>query len=405
MPEAQVLAIGIHIAEGLDAAHRVGLVHRDVKPGNILFSAENVAKIVDFGLAIPADQARNQQGELWATPFYVAPEKLEKRFEDYRSDMYSLGATLFHALTGQPPHPQETASIPELLQAKKAKVDLRKIKRDAHPASVELLNKMLEFSAAKRHQTYNELLVDLRAALAMVTTGVRPIPGMSPSSPTLPSNVAAEIRRSKRFPWFSTIAALGIVGSAAFLFLHPKGKTLVEDTLKRLTKGPQAKGQGTYAGKDPSTPLALEGKFAEAAESLNPILADAKLPAGAKLRFSLKQALLLIFAYDNESAIKALKSVADWTQTAAGAAASPSIVEVRKSIDSAMRRRLPSRFHRMMRRLSCLSLQFITFRKVTSLKPNECSQSLIQVRLRESPLGFRSLLPSTNRSAPIFKSC
>ncbi len=338
MPEAQVLAIGIHIAEGLDAAHRVGLVHRDVKPGNILFSAENVAKIVDFGLAVPADQARNQQGELWATPFYVAPEKLEKRFEDYRSDMYSLGATLFHALTGQPPHPQETASIPELLQAKKAKVDLRKVKREAHPASVELLNKMLEFSSAKRHQTYNELLVDLRAALAMVTTGVRPNPGMSPSTPTLPSNVAAEIRRRKRFPWFSTIAALGIVSSAAFLFLHPKGKALVDDTLKRLTKGPQGKGQGTYAGKDPSTQLALDGKFAEAAESLNPILADAKLPAGAKLRFSLKQALLLIFAQDSDSAIKVLKSLADWTQTAAGAAASPSIVDVRKSIESAIRR-------------------------------------------------------------------
>lgn len=338
MPEAQVLAIGIHIAEGLDAAHRVGLVHRDVKPGNILFSAENVAKIVDFGLAITADQARNQQGELWATPFYVAPEKLEKRFEDYRSDMYSLGATLFHAMTGQPPHPQETASIPELLQAKKAKVDLQKIKRDAHPASVELLNKMLEFSASKRHQTYNELLVDLRAALAMVTTGVRPGPGMSPSTPTLPSNVAAAIRRQKRFPWFSTIAALSVVGATAFLLLHPKGKAMVDDALKRLSKGPQARGQGTYAGKDPSTPLALEGKFHDAAESLKAILDDATLPAGARLRFSLKQALLLVLAHEDESAINSLKSTVEWTQTVAGAAASPSIVDVRKSMEIAIRR-------------------------------------------------------------------
>lgn len=337
MPEAQVLAIGIHIAEGLDAAHRVGLVHRDVKPGNILFSAENVAKIVDFGLAIPADQARNQQGELWATPFYVAPEKLEKRFEDYRSDMYSLGATLFHALTGQPPHPQETASIPELLQAKKSPVDLRKVKRDAHPATVELLNKMLAFSSAKRHQSYNELLVDLRASLAMVTTGVKPLPGMSPSSPTLPSNVAAEIRRRKRFPWFSTTVALAIVGGTAFLFLHPKGKELFDATLKRLSKGPQASRGGTYSGKDPSTPIALDGRFEEAAASLTPILEDASLPAAARLRFSLKQALLQILANKQDDGIKSLKALNDWTQSKEGAAASPSIVDIRKSIETAVR--------------------------------------------------------------------
>jgi len=99
--EAQVLEVAIQIAQGLEAGLEKELIHRDIKPGNILFVDAHTTKLVDFGLAIVADQAAQAKGEIWGTPYYIAPEKLDNQPEDYRSDIYSLGGTLFHALAGR----------------------------------------------------------------------------------------------------------------------------------------------------------------------------------------------------------------------------------------------------------------------------------------------------------------
>ena len=107
LPEEEVLSIGIQVASALRAAWGHGVLHRDVKPGNILFNEDEVPKIVDFGLA----RSHGMDGEspsegfehVWGTPYYIAPEKLRGQSEDFRSDMYSLGATLFHAAAGRPP--------------------------------------------------------------------------------------------------------------------------------------------------------------------------------------------------------------------------------------------------------------------------------------------------------------
>ena len=96
LPEAEVLQTAIQVAKGLQAAHAKGLIHRDVKPANILFADPSTAKIVDFGLAGAAEP--KTEGAIWGTPYYVAPERLNNESEDFRSDIYSLGGTLFHAL-------------------------------------------------------------------------------------------------------------------------------------------------------------------------------------------------------------------------------------------------------------------------------------------------------------------
>ena len=117
VPEHQVLDIGIQIARGLRAAHRKGLIHRDVKPANILFVDEQAAKIGDFGLAAFATQQSQNAGNdrvVWGTPPYVAPERLCNRPEDVRSDIYSLGATLFHAVAGKAPIESSTNSATDL---------------------------------------------------------------------------------------------------------------------------------------------------------------------------------------------------------------------------------------------------------------------------------------------------
>ena len=116
--EPQTLEVGLQVAKGLQAALQAGLIHRDIKPGNILFADRNTAKIVDFGLALLAAQHAETEGEIWGTPYYVAPERLTNAKEDFRSDLYSLGATLFHAAAGHPIFENETESATELKKLK-----------------------------------------------------------------------------------------------------------------------------------------------------------------------------------------------------------------------------------------------------------------------------------------------
>jgi serine/threonine protein kinase len=141
--EAQVLEIGIGIAKGLNAALQKGLIHRDIKPGNILFADAHTAKIVDFGLAVLQEHASTVAGEVWGTPYYVAPEKLDNQPEDFRSDMYSLGGTLFHALAGRPPFEAETASMVALKHIKSQVVSLQAFAPDVSSSTAYVINKTL----------------------------------------------------------------------------------------------------------------------------------------------------------------------------------------------------------------------------------------------------------------------
>src|SRR5881628_1237090 len=107
LSELQVLDIGIKVASALDTALKHNLLHRDIKPGNILFNADGEPKLVDFGLARKA--AEEDHGEtIWGTPYYVAPEKIKRQPDSFLSDLYSLGGTLYHALTGHVPFEGET---------------------------------------------------------------------------------------------------------------------------------------------------------------------------------------------------------------------------------------------------------------------------------------------------------
>jgi serine/threonine protein kinase len=106
--ELLVLDVGVKVASALDTALKHNLLHRDIKPGNILFNAEGEPKLVDFGLARQAEDDSSDTSDVWGTPYYVAPEKIQRLGEDFHSDMYSLGGTLYHALTGHVPFEAET---------------------------------------------------------------------------------------------------------------------------------------------------------------------------------------------------------------------------------------------------------------------------------------------------------
>lgn len=114
VPELDVLDAGIKVASALDTALKHGLLHRDIKPGNILYNQEGEPKLVDFGLARSVE-SDEQEEAVWGTPYYIAPEKIKREREDFLSDMYSLAGTLYHALTGHVPF--EAPSIDEVIAA------------------------------------------------------------------------------------------------------------------------------------------------------------------------------------------------------------------------------------------------------------------------------------------------
>jgi serine/threonine protein kinase len=167
LPEHQVLDVGIQIARGLRAAYRRGLIHRDVKPPNILFVDEQAAKIGDFGLAAFAtwDPTRVRSDRvIWGTPAYVAPERLTNKREDIRSDIYSLGATLFHAVAGKPPIDGNTSSAIELRELKQRPFDLQALAPDVSAPTARVLERMIAPEPAERFPSYDDLLAELDAA-------------------------------------------------------------------------------------------------------------------------------------------------------------------------------------------------------------------------------------------------
>ena len=169
LPEGDVLSIGTQIASALRAAWRRGLLHRDVKPGNILFNESEVPKIVDFGLARShGKDTENVSAEgaehVWGTPYYIAPEKLRGQPEDFRSDMYSLGASLFHAAAGRPPFDAATTGEVITKHVTQPAFSLKTYAPTVHDRTVEVIACMLAKDPDERYSSYDVLIRELTEA-------------------------------------------------------------------------------------------------------------------------------------------------------------------------------------------------------------------------------------------------
>jgi len=112
--EKEAVEIVLQVAQALEHAHRRGLVHRDVKPANIIITTDGIVKLADLGLARHIEDQeldKAEKGLTIGTPYYIAPEMIRGQTEpDIRADIYSLGATLYHMVTGQPPFPSKKVS-------------------------------------------------------------------------------------------------------------------------------------------------------------------------------------------------------------------------------------------------------------------------------------------------------
>lgn len=165
IPEMEVLPLAIQVAEGLKAAKAAGLIHRDVKPGNILLDASGAAKLVDFGLALVTKGGKAKAEEIWATPYYVPPETIEGHEEDFRSDIYAFGATFYHALAGVPPCSEESMDTKRLREAKQQVKPLREAAPDVTAETCAVIDRCMAYSPDGRYRSYVDLISDLKLAM------------------------------------------------------------------------------------------------------------------------------------------------------------------------------------------------------------------------------------------------
>ena len=162
---SRVIKICQQVAQALQCASDQGFVHGDVKPENILLDANGNAKLVDFGLAA----MQKNTDEIWGTPYYISPEKVKKEPVDFRADIYSLGGTLYHALTGVAPFEGEDSIAVIKKRFEGAPKKPSEIRPDLTPAIDNLVMTMLAMDKADRYPSFEALLEAFKEVL---TTGL-----------------------------------------------------------------------------------------------------------------------------------------------------------------------------------------------------------------------------------------
>jgi serine/threonine-protein kinase len=167
LPLAKVLNIVAQVADALDYAHSNNVVHRDIKPANIMYEAQaGQVKVTDFGIARITDSSRTRTGMVLGTPSYMSPEQLAGQKIDGRSDLYSLGVTLYQLCCGQLPFVGESMAQLMYKIANEAAPDILSI-NPIFPESVRaIIKKALLKEMSVRYQRGAEMAADLRAALA-----------------------------------------------------------------------------------------------------------------------------------------------------------------------------------------------------------------------------------------------
>ena len=180
LDELFVLDIGIKLASALDAALKHGFLHRDIKPANILFNADDEPKLIDFGLASRADEKEEEGGDaVWGTPFYIAPEKVARQGETFLSDMYSLAATLYHALTGRVPFDAPTVEEVVMAHLNTPVTPPNMVNPNVSQPTSDAIVRAMAKNPEERFQSYDEFIMALTAARSqlLVNRYIRPASG------------------------------------------------------------------------------------------------------------------------------------------------------------------------------------------------------------------------------------
>ena len=176
----QALTVLAQVGSALVRAAQQGVVHRDIKPENLLVSPAGEVKVADFGLARLLDSTAGldltQHGTALGTPLYMSPEQAEGGAVDTRSDLYSLGATVYHLLAGRPPFAGATSVAVAIAHVQEPLVPISRLRPDLPPALDAILDRLLAKSPADRFQSPTELLQAVEAAEASFAPTSRHLP-------------------------------------------------------------------------------------------------------------------------------------------------------------------------------------------------------------------------------------
>jgi serine/threonine-protein kinase len=167
LPLSKVLSIVARVADALGYAHGLHVVHRDIKPANIMYDAENDAvKVTDFGIARITDSSKTKTGMVLGTPSYMSPEQLAGTKIEGRSDLFSLGASMYQMVCGKLPFEGDSMAQLMFRIANEPPADILSIRPDVPPCVVAIINKALAKKVDERYQTGQEMAEAIRQCAA-----------------------------------------------------------------------------------------------------------------------------------------------------------------------------------------------------------------------------------------------
>ena len=196
LPVATALELAIEIARGLSFAHQQGLVHRDVKPQNVLLNGDGQAKVTDFGIArsLEVQHGMTQTGTVLGTSDYISPEQAQGRRVDEHTDVYSLGVVLYELLTGEVPFPGENFVAVAMQHINEPPPPVRDRRPDVPPRLEAAVQRAMAKDPSDRFPTMADFCRELEACAARPRTGHRSR-ACRPVQPAPLLAVAARVRR------------------------------------------------------------------------------------------------------------------------------------------------------------------------------------------------------------------
>jgi serine/threonine protein kinase/tetratricopeptide (TPR) repeat protein len=222
LPAIEAVPIAQQICRGLEAAHVEGVVHRDLKPQNIMVDDAGRVWLMDFGLARSMElSGLTRTGVLMGTPDYMSPEQARAEKVDVRSDLFSLGIIFFEMLTGRLPFMADTLMAKLLQRVQQKAVAVTEIDPTIPPEISAVVAKCLEPDVTKRYQTIRAILDDLGGSAASSSSGASPAAGISqPGVPAAPSSLAELGPGSQFGPRYRIEAVIGEGGMGKVYKAH-----------------------------------------------------------------------------------------------------------------------------------------------------------------------------------------
>ncbi len=189
----EALDVIYQVASGLQAAKNAGVLHRDMKPGNIIITPDGLAKVLDFGLSLDDRPDAAREEIIWATPFYVPPETLEGKPEDARTDIYALGMTLRSMITGVVNYSESVEDLGALLKLKREMKPMSELYPHLDEALCDLIDRMTAFKPDDRPADYEVLLDEIEE----VKSGI--------------GKASEELQKRRRNRQYGVLSIIGVV--------------------------------------------------------------------------------------------------------------------------------------------------------------------------------------------------